>query len=93
MPHLHKLSKEPSLGTRDERLKERRRRQAIVQASEGDDEKLASEIRIFQFRDIQPKAASEIDDLGCAPKLSGTPTNASRMTVYRRVGGVIAPTH
>lgn len=92
MPHLHKLSKEPSLGTRDERLKERRRRQAIAQASEGDDEKLASEIRIFQFRDIQPKAASEIDDLGRASRLLGHTDQRITETVYRRVGEVVDPT-
>lgn len=92
MPHLHKLSKEPSLGTRDERLKERRRRQAIAQASEGDDEKLASEICIFQFRDIRLKAASKIDDLGLASRLLGHTNKRITETVYRRVGGVVDPT-
>lgn len=69
------------------------RRQAIAKAQKGDDEGLADEIRMFQFRGIRPKTASEIDDLGRAPKLSGTPTSASRMIVYRRVGGGVDPTH
>lgn len=41
------------------------------------DETLATAIRQFQFRDIRPKAASEIADLGRASGCLDTPTSAS----------------
>lgn len=68
------------------------RRQAIAQALEVDDEGLAAAIRMFQFRDIRPKAASEIDDLGRASKLLGHTDKRITETVYRRVGEVVDPT-
>lgn len=68
------------------------RRQAIAQAMEAEDEGLAAAIRMFQFRDIRPKAASEIDDLGRASKLLGHTDKRITETVYRRVGEVVDPT-
>lgn len=68
------------------------RRQAIAQAMEVDDNVLAAAIRMFQFRDIRPKAASEIDDLGRASKLLGHTDKRITETVYRRVGEVVDPT-
>jgi integrase len=56
------------------------------------DETLAAAIRQFQFRDIRPKAASEIDDLGRASKLLGHTDKRITETVYRRVGEVVDPT-
>jgi integrase len=40
------------------------------------DDELATSIRNFQFRDIRPKAASEIDDLGMPASCLGTPISA-----------------
>lgn len=44
------------------------RLQAVKEALDNQDTTLAESVRQFQFRDIRPKAASEIDDLGgCKP--------------------------
>ena len=51
------------------------RRQAVKEALECQDTTLAESVRQFQFRDIRPKAASEIDDLGDASRLLGIRTN------------------
>lgn len=56
------------------------------------DETLATAVRQFQFRDIRPKAASEIADLGRASKLLGHTDKRITETVYRRVGEVVEPT-
>ncbi|MFT0212869.1 tyrosine-type recombinase/integrase [Pseudomonas sp. F1_0610] len=53
---------------------------------------LAHEIEQFQFRDIRPKAASEIEDLTEASKLLGHSNEQITQTVYRRVGEVVSPT-
>lgn len=52
---------------------------------------LALKIRQFQFRDIRPKAASEIE-LDHAQKLLGHSKGQITETVYRRVGEVVKPT-
>ena len=49
-------------------------------------------VRHFQFRDIRPKAASEIDDLGDASRLPGHTDKRITETVYRRVGEIVKPT-
>ena len=56
------------------------------------DETLATAIRQFQFRDIRPKAASEIADLGRASRLLGHTDKRITETVYRRVGEIVEPT-
>lgn len=53
---------------------------------------LAKRIRAFQFRDIRPKAASEIDSLEDASKLLGHTDKQITKKVYRRVGEVVKPT-
>ncbi len=65
---------------------------AIAKALEDEDSQLASNIRQFQFRDIRPKAASEIDDLGHASRLLGHTDKRITETVYRRVGEIVKPT-
>lgn len=65
---------------------------AAAAALESLDEMLAAAIRQFQFRDIRPKAASEIEDLGRASKLLGHTDKRITETVYRRVGEVVDPT-
>jgi integrase len=52
---------------------------------------LADRIKAFQFRDIRPKAASEID-LTHASKLLGHTEQEITEKVYRRVGEVVKPT-
>jgi len=53
---------------------------------------LALRIRAFQFRDIRPKAASEIASLEDASKLLGHTNKQITQKVYRRVGEVVKPT-
>lgn len=53
---------------------------------------LAKRIKNFQFRDIRPKAASEIKDLGEASKLLGHTDKQITETVYRRIGESVKPT-
>jgi integrase len=68
------------------------RNTAIKKALENQDAHLAASIRLFQFRDIRPKAASEIDDLGHASRLLGHTDKRITETVYRRVGEIVKPT-
>lgn len=53
---------------------------------------LAQRIRQFQFRDIRPKAASEIGDLGLASKLLGHTEQELTKKVYVRIGETVKPT-
>lgn len=53
---------------------------------------LAKRIGEFQFRDIRPKAASEIADLTNASKLLGHTETQITKRVYRRVGETVKPT-
>lgn len=52
---------------------------------------LAKQIAQFQFRDIRPKAASEISDLGDASTLLGHSKAEMTERVYRRVGAIAKP--
>lgn len=67
------------------------RKYAVINAKEKLDETLAISIRKFQFRDIRPKAASEILDLGDASRLLGHTDKRITETVYRRVGEIVKP--
>ncbi len=67
------------------------RRQAIAKAQKGDDEGLAAAIRMFQFRDIRPKTASEITDPKDASRLLGHTGEELTERVYRRVGAIAKP--
>ncbi|MDR7104519.1 integrase [Pseudomonas sp. PvR086] len=60
-------------------------------AAEGD-LTLAVSIRKFQFRDIRPKAGSEIEDIKDASRLLGHSTEEMTKKVYRRVGEIVKPT-
>ena len=68
------------------------RRAAINNALEGQDRGLAEQIRQFQFRDIRPKAASEIKDFTQASRLLGHSDKRITDTVYRRIGEIVQPT-
>ena len=63
------------------------REKAQLQAIQDGDTLLAGRIAEFQFRDIRPKAASEIKDIGEASLLLGHITER----VYRRLGAIAQP--
>jgi len=65
---------------------------AAKQAREDLDSVLAESIKGFQFRDIRPKAASEIEDLGQASRLLGHTDKRITEVIYRRVGEIVSPT-
>lgn len=68
------------------------RAKAAKAADERGDRALAAAIRQFQFRDIRPKAATEIEDIGEASKLLGHSKEEITKRVYRRLGEVVRPT-
>lgn len=57
----------------------------------GRDDALAERIRRFQFRDIRPKAASELP-VEHASRLLGHSEKEITERVYRRLGEVVKPT-
>lgn len=65
---------------------------AAAKAASAGDTALAERIRQFQFKDIRPKAASEIEDLTAASRLLGHSKEEITKKVYRRVGEVVNPT-
>lgn len=67
------------------------RDKAAAEAEAGGDADLAGRIRQFQFRDIRPKAASEIDDIEDASRLLGHSKQEITERVYRRVGAIAKP--
>ena len=73
------------------RWDESRENAATKAATDGDAE-LANTIRKFQFRDIRPKAGSEIEDIKDASRLLGHSTEEMTKKVYRRVGEIVKPT-
>lgn len=68
------------------------RAKASDKAAGDQDATLAALVQGFQFRDIRPKAASEIGDLGKASRLLGHTDKRITDTVYRRVGEIVEPT-
>ncbi|TDV67507.1 hypothetical protein EC915_10336 [Pseudomonas sp. LP_7_YM] len=68
------------------------RDKAASQAIAAGDAALAALIREFQFRDIRPKAASEIEDVSPASRLLGHSKEKITKDVYRRIGEVVSPT-
>lgn len=68
------------------------REKAAKAASENGDAALASKIRQFQFRDIRPKAASEITSIEDASLLLGHTKGDITERVYRRIGALAKPT-
>jgi integrase len=65
---------------------------AASKATTAGDLALATTILQFQFRDIRPKAASEIEDIADASRLLGHSTQEMTKKVYRRVGEIVKPT-
>ncbi|WP_244916748.1 tyrosine-type recombinase/integrase [Pseudomonas soli] len=68
------------------------REQAVKEAVAAGDQVLAGRISQFQFRDIRPKAASEITDVDHASLLLGHTKGDITERVYRRVGALAKPT-
>lgn len=92
-PYLITLEDGRRLTARMLRLRfDEARIRAAAKAKEVQDEQLAVAIRQFQFRDIRPKAASEIADIREASALLGHSDKRITETVYRRVGEVVKPT-
>ncbi|MFJ2279752.1 tyrosine-type recombinase/integrase [Pseudomonas sp. NPDC087803] len=73
------------------RWDEARNKAANKAVTDGDGE-LATTIRKFQFRDIRPKAGSEIADIKDASRLLDHSTEEMTKKVYRRVGEIVKPT-
>lgn len=67
------------------------RDKAAIKASADGDPALATSIRQFQFKDIRPKAASEIE-LTHASRLLGHSTEEMTKKAYRRIGEIVKPT-
>lgn len=67
------------------------REKAAAKAGAEGDSSLAVLIRQFQFKDIRPKAASEIE-LTHASRLLGHSTEEMTKKVYHRVGEIVRPT-
>ena len=67
------------------------REKAAFKAATNGDPTLSANIRLFQFKDIRPKAASEIE-LTHASRLLGHSTEEITKKVYRRVGEIVKPT-
>ncbi|KPM66112.1 tyrosine-type recombinase/integrase [Pseudomonas monteilii] len=67
------------------------RESARVKAIGNKQPELANRIAQFQFRDIRPKAASEISDLTDASLLLGHSKEGITERVYRRVGAIAKP--
>lgn len=67
-----------------------REKAVTLAANEGRDGD-AEKIRQFQFKDIRPKAASEITDIADASLLLGHSEQEITKRVYRRIGAVAQP--
>ena len=67
------------------------RESARLEAIADGDKLLAGRIAEFQFRDIRPKAASEIKDVGEASLLLGHTKGDITERVYRRIGAIAQP--
>ncbi|WP_308908910.1 hypothetical protein [Pseudomonas canadensis] len=75
------------LHLRWDKARERPQQNALDQG----DPMLAAKIGGFQFRDIRPKAASEIIDIGDASLLLGHSKQEITKRVYRRIGATATP--
>jgi hypothetical protein len=82
LSHVFNLAREWGLTER-----EKAQQKAIDQG----DPMLAAKIGGFQFRDIRPKAASEIVDIGDASLLLGHSKQEITKRVYRRIGATAKP--
>lgn len=73
------------------RFSEARDRAARKLTADGNTD-LAIKVRQFRFRDIRPKAASEIEDICHASRQLGHSKEEITKRVYLRVGEAVSPT-
>lgn len=64
---------------------------AVNEALANNDEELANRIKEFQFKDLRPKAASDMNDITLASKLLGHTKEAITRKVYIRIGQEVEP--
>jgi len=64
---------------------------ALNEALEKNDTYLANKIQDFQFKDVRPKAASDINDLSAASMLLGHTKEQITKSVYVRIGQEVEP--
>ncbi|WP_456291239.1 hypothetical protein [Pseudomonas palmensis] len=67
------------------------REEAVKEAVSAGHQVLAGKVSQFQFRDIRPKAASEITDVDHASLLLGHTKGDITERVYRRIGALAKP--
>lgn len=85
----------PTLRIRFDKARDDAATKVLQEPSDGsrvDAEVLATRIRQFQFRDIRPKAASDIADLAAASALLGHTEQELTKKVYVRKGATVKPT-
>lgn len=85
----------PTLRIRFDKARDEAARRILDEATDDtrrDAEALAARIRQFQFRDIRPKAASDIADLASAAALLGHTEQELTRKVYVRKGATVKPT-
>ncbi len=68
------------------------RERAAAKIGHAGDRELAERIRKFMFKDIRPKAASEIEDVCHASRLLRHSKEKITKDAYRRVGEIVSPT-
>ncbi|MCX5508409.1 hypothetical protein [Pseudomonas sp. BJa3] len=91
LPKTLQKNYEPNQAYPSNRFSEARDKAARKLTADGNTD-LAAKVRQFQFRDIRPKAASEIEDISQASRLLGHSKEDITKRVYRRVGEVVSPT-
>lgn len=85
----------PTLRIRFDKARDEAARKILDEATDetrAEAEALAARIRQFQFRDIRPKAASDIADLASAAALLGHTEQELTRKVYVRKGATVKPT-
>lgn len=85
----------PTLRIRFDKARDEAARRILDEATDDtrpEAEALAARIRQFQFRDIRPKAASDIADLASAAALLGHTEQELTRKVYVRKGATVKPT-
>lgn len=85
----------PTLRIRFDKARDDAARKILNEATDdtkAESEALAARIRQFQFRDIRPKAASDIADLASAAALLGHTEQELTRKVYVRKGATVKPT-
>lgn len=67
------------------------REKASQEALTNNNEELSEQIKKFQFRDLRPKAATDMDDINLASKLLGHTKQQITELIYIRKGQEVEP--